>query len=146
MASLNGYARVSTWIHNFCHLKGTVCDCGRYRKVVGQLDISVARLKTSMKFVKNGEHILSCFVLFVDLTSFSLAIPVFLARNTLGWAKCYWDRFTSLKVSQNSSSPLQLQDTSSPLHIFVQTALIEKVNFWREGWWNIQSWQAMPSE
>ncbi|XP_010861717.1 collectin-10 isoform X2 [Bos indicus] len=32
---------------------GTVCDCGRYRKVVGQLDISVARLKTSMKFVKN---------------------------------------------------------------------------------------------
>ncbi|XP_006830892.1 PREDICTED: collectin-10-like [Chrysochloris asiatica] len=33
---------------------GTVCDCGRYRKVVGQLDISVARLKTSMKFVKNA--------------------------------------------------------------------------------------------
>ncbi|XP_070333323.1 collectin-10 isoform X7 [Odocoileus virginianus] len=33
---------------------GTVCDCGRYRKVVGQLDISVARLKASMKFVKNG--------------------------------------------------------------------------------------------
>ncbi|XP_031295387.2 collectin-10 isoform X2 [Camelus dromedarius] len=32
---------------------GTVCDCGRYRKVVGQLDISVARLKTSMRFVKN---------------------------------------------------------------------------------------------
>nr|XP_020744718.1 collectin-10 isoform X3 [Odocoileus virginianus texanus]XP_020744719.1 collectin-10 isoform X3 [Odocoileus virginianus texanus] len=32
---------------------GTVCDCGRYRKVVGQLDISVARLKASMKFVKN---------------------------------------------------------------------------------------------
>ncbi|TFK12451.1 Collectin-10 [Platysternon megacephalum] len=32
---------------------GTVCDCGRYRKVVGQLDINVARLKTSMKFVKN---------------------------------------------------------------------------------------------
>uniref|UniRef100_A0A8C4N0Y5 Collectin subfamily member 10 n=1 Tax=Equus asinus asinus TaxID=83772 RepID=A0A8C4N0Y5_EQUAS len=40
-------------LFNFCHLKGTVCDCGRYRKVVGQLDISVARLKTSMKFVKN---------------------------------------------------------------------------------------------
>ncbi|XP_042529038.1 collectin-10 isoform X2 [Dipodomys merriami] len=32
---------------------GTICDCGRYRKVVGQLDISVARLKKSMKFVKN---------------------------------------------------------------------------------------------
>ncbi|XP_051015640.1 collectin-10 [Acomys russatus] len=32
---------------------GTICDCGRYRKVVGQLDISVARLKTSMKFIKN---------------------------------------------------------------------------------------------
>ncbi|XP_017738309.1 PREDICTED: collectin-10 [Rhinopithecus bieti] len=33
--------------------QGTVCDCGRYRKFVGQLDISIARLKTSMKFVKN---------------------------------------------------------------------------------------------
>uniref|UniRef100_A0A8D0GQ53 Collectin subfamily member 10 n=1 Tax=Sphenodon punctatus TaxID=8508 RepID=A0A8D0GQ53_SPHPU len=32
---------------------GTVCDCGRYRKFVGQLDINVARLKTSMKFVKS---------------------------------------------------------------------------------------------
>uniref|UniRef100_A0A8C4Y6B8 Collectin subfamily member 10 n=1 Tax=Gopherus evgoodei TaxID=1825980 RepID=A0A8C4Y6B8_9SAUR len=32
---------------------GTVCECGRYRKVVGQLDINVARLKTAMKFVKN---------------------------------------------------------------------------------------------
>ncbi|KAK2095364.1 hypothetical protein P7K49_026780 [Saguinus oedipus] len=32
---------------------GTVCDCGRYRTFVGQLDISIARLKTSMKFVKN---------------------------------------------------------------------------------------------
>ncbi|XP_048214860.1 collectin-10 [Perognathus longimembris pacificus] len=32
---------------------GTICDCGRYRKVVGQLEISVARLKKSMKFVKN---------------------------------------------------------------------------------------------
>ncbi|XP_015268504.1 PREDICTED: collectin-10 [Gekko japonicus] len=32
---------------------GAVCDCGRYRKVVGQLDITVARLKSSMKFVKN---------------------------------------------------------------------------------------------
>ncbi|KAM7175496.1 collectin-10 isoform 2-T2 [Macrochelys suwanniensis] len=36
---------------------GTVCDCGRYRKVVGQLDINVARLKTSMKFVKNGHDL-----------------------------------------------------------------------------------------
>ncbi|XP_015711713.1 collectin-10 isoform X4 [Coturnix japonica] len=33
--------------------KGTVCDCGRYRRVVGQLNINVARLNTSIKFVKN---------------------------------------------------------------------------------------------
>ncbi|XP_061461520.1 collectin-10 isoform X2 [Rhineura floridana] len=32
---------------------GAVCDCGKYRKVVGQLDINVARLKSSIKFVKN---------------------------------------------------------------------------------------------
>ncbi|KAJ7338085.1 hypothetical protein JRQ81_010642 [Phrynocephalus forsythii] len=32
---------------------GSVCDCGKYRKVVGQLDINVARLKSSIKFVKN---------------------------------------------------------------------------------------------
>nr|XP_033785945.1 collectin-10 [Geotrypetes seraphini] len=32
---------------------GSVCDCGRYRKFVGQLDVNVARLKTSLKFVKN---------------------------------------------------------------------------------------------
>lgn len=71
----------------FCPLKGTVCDCGRYRKVVGQMDISVARLKTSMNFVKNGECILFCFVLFIDLVFFNITIPVFLAGNTLGWAK-----------------------------------------------------------
>ncbi|XP_005994607.1 collectin-10 [Latimeria chalumnae] len=32
---------------------GSSCDCGRYRKVVGQLDVNISRLKTSMKFVKN---------------------------------------------------------------------------------------------
>uniref|UniRef100_A0A8C5ME85 Collectin subfamily member 10 n=1 Tax=Leptobrachium leishanense TaxID=445787 RepID=A0A8C5ME85_9ANUR len=32
---------------------GSFCDCGRYRKVVGQLDNNVARLKSSLKFVKN---------------------------------------------------------------------------------------------
>ncbi|KAM4689666.1 collectin-10 [Discoglossus pictus] len=32
---------------------GSFCDCGRYRKVVGQLDVNVARLKSSLKFVKN---------------------------------------------------------------------------------------------
>ncbi|XP_029447799.1 collectin-10 isoform X3 [Rhinatrema bivittatum] len=32
---------------------GSVCDCGRYRKFVGQLEVNVARLKTSLKFVKN---------------------------------------------------------------------------------------------
>ncbi|XP_064010258.1 collectin-10 isoform X2 [Pogoniulus pusillus] len=32
---------------------GTVCDCGRYRRVVGQLNINVARLNASIKFLKN---------------------------------------------------------------------------------------------
>ncbi|NP_001011227.1 collectin-10 precursor [Xenopus tropicalis] len=32
---------------------GSYCDCGRYRKVVGQLDVNVAHLKSSLKFVKN---------------------------------------------------------------------------------------------
>uniref|UniRef100_A0A8D0E803 Collectin subfamily member 10 n=1 Tax=Salvator merianae TaxID=96440 RepID=A0A8D0E803_SALMN len=32
---------------------GAVCDCGKYRKVVGQLDINVARLKSSINFFKN---------------------------------------------------------------------------------------------
>ncbi|KAF4798148.1 Collectin-10 [Turdus rufiventris] len=33
--------------------KGMVCDCGRYRRFVGQLNINVARLNTSIKFLKN---------------------------------------------------------------------------------------------
>ncbi|XP_041104569.1 collectin-10-like isoform X1 [Polyodon spathula] len=32
---------------------GSTCDCGRYRKVVGQLDVNISRLKSSVKFVKN---------------------------------------------------------------------------------------------
>ncbi|XP_038840970.1 collectin-10-like, partial [Salvelinus namaycush] len=32
---------------------GTTCDCGRYRKVVGQMDINVRKLKNAVKFVKN---------------------------------------------------------------------------------------------
>ncbi|XP_069549120.1 collectin-10 isoform X1 [Brachyistius frenatus] len=32
---------------------GTTCDCGRYRKVVGQLDVSVGKLRKAVKFVKN---------------------------------------------------------------------------------------------
>ncbi|KAM4632920.1 collectin-10 isoform 2-T2 [Polymixia lowei] len=32
---------------------GTTCDCGRYRKVVGQLDVSVGKLRNAVKFVKN---------------------------------------------------------------------------------------------
>ncbi|PKU49608.1 collectin-10 [Limosa lapponica baueri] len=35
---------------------GTVCDCGRYRRVVGQMTINVARLNTSIKFLKNGKN------------------------------------------------------------------------------------------
>lgn len=34
---------------------GTTCDCGRYRKVVGQLDVNVGKLRNAVKFVKNGE-------------------------------------------------------------------------------------------
>ncbi|XP_031676374.1 collectin-10 [Oncorhynchus kisutch] len=32
---------------------GATCDCGRYRKVVGQMDINVRKLKNAVKFVKN---------------------------------------------------------------------------------------------
>ncbi|XP_066538515.1 collectin-10 [Hoplias malabaricus] len=32
---------------------GTTCDCGRYRKVIGQMDINIGRLKNAVKFVKN---------------------------------------------------------------------------------------------
>ncbi|XP_028673388.1 collectin-10-like [Erpetoichthys calabaricus] len=32
---------------------GSTCDCGRYRKVVGQLVANVRKLKNSVKFVKN---------------------------------------------------------------------------------------------
>ncbi|XP_041708207.1 collectin-10 isoform X1 [Coregonus clupeaformis] len=32
---------------------GTTCDCGRYRKVVGQMDVNVRKLKNAVKFVKN---------------------------------------------------------------------------------------------
>lgn len=41
-------------------MPGSTCDCGRYRKVVGQLDVNIGRLKSSVKFVKNGKFIL-CF-------------------------------------------------------------------------------------
>ncbi|XP_008295922.1 collectin-10-like [Stegastes partitus] len=32
---------------------GATCDCGRYRKVVGQLDVNVGKLRDAVKFVKN---------------------------------------------------------------------------------------------
>ncbi|XP_017265392.1 collectin-10 [Kryptolebias marmoratus] len=32
---------------------GTTCDCGRYRKVFGQLDVSVEKLRKAVQFVKN---------------------------------------------------------------------------------------------
>lgn len=31
---------------------GTTCDCGRYRKVVGQLDVTIGKLRSAVKFVK----------------------------------------------------------------------------------------------
>ncbi|XP_052000264.1 collectin-10 [Xyrauchen texanus] len=32
---------------------GTTCDCGRYRKVVGQMEINISKLKNAVKFLKN---------------------------------------------------------------------------------------------
>ncbi|KAM8871029.1 collectin-10 isoform 2-T2 [Spinachia spinachia] len=32
---------------------GTTCDCGRYRKVVGQLDVNVGKLRNAVKFLKS---------------------------------------------------------------------------------------------
>ncbi|XP_064194639.1 collectin-10 [Anguilla rostrata] len=32
---------------------GSTCDCGRYRKFVGQLDINISKLKNAVKFMKN---------------------------------------------------------------------------------------------
>lgn len=32
--------------------QGTTCDCGKYRKVVGQLDVNVGKLRNAVKFVK----------------------------------------------------------------------------------------------
>ncbi|KAG7335434.1 hypothetical protein KOW79_000127 [Hemibagrus wyckioides] len=32
---------------------GSTCDCGRYRKVVGQMDININKLKNAVKFLKN---------------------------------------------------------------------------------------------
>ncbi|XP_041844193.1 collectin-10 [Melanotaenia boesemani] len=32
---------------------GTTCDCGRYRKVVEQLNVNIAKLRNALKFVKN---------------------------------------------------------------------------------------------
>ncbi|XP_062847887.1 collectin-10 [Trichomycterus rosablanca] len=32
---------------------GSTCDCGRYRRVVGQMDINISKLKSAVKFVKH---------------------------------------------------------------------------------------------
>uniref|UniRef100_A0A4W4DRC8 C-type lectin domain-containing protein n=1 Tax=Electrophorus electricus TaxID=8005 RepID=A0A4W4DRC8_ELEEL len=32
---------------------GTTCDCGRYRKVVGQMDVNIGKLKSAVAFVKH---------------------------------------------------------------------------------------------
>ncbi|XP_077432124.1 collectin-10 isoform X2 [Vanacampus margaritifer] len=32
---------------------GTTCDCGRYKRVVGQMDVKLAKLRNTVKFVKN---------------------------------------------------------------------------------------------
>ncbi|KAM9782994.1 collectin-10 [Neosynchiropus ocellatus] len=33
--------------------QGTTCDCGRYRKVLGQLDVNISKLRNTVKFVKS---------------------------------------------------------------------------------------------
>ncbi|XP_026881368.1 collectin-10 isoform X4 [Electrophorus electricus] len=33
--------------------RGTTCDCGRYRKVVGQMDVNIGKLKSAVAFVKH---------------------------------------------------------------------------------------------
>ncbi|KAJ8291043.1 hypothetical protein GJAV_G00020750 [Gymnothorax javanicus] len=41
--------------HGLSGLKGkpgSTCDCGRYRKVVGQLDINISKLRNAVKFMK----------------------------------------------------------------------------------------------
>lgn len=35
-------------------VSGSTCDCGRYRKVVGQMDLNVNKLKNAVKFLRNG--------------------------------------------------------------------------------------------
>nr|XP_061789644.1 collectin-10-like [Nerophis lumbriciformis] len=32
---------------------GTTCDCGKYRRVIGQMDIKMGKLRNAVKFVKN---------------------------------------------------------------------------------------------
>lgn len=50
---------------------GTTCDCGRYRKVVGQLDVNVGKLRNAVKFVKNGE----CYDIY-GLLCFNFAVHI----------------------------------------------------------------------
>lgn len=58
------------------HLSGTVCDCGRYRRVVGQLNINVARLNTSIKFLKNGKDHYVLDVIYLAPITFIIAILI----------------------------------------------------------------------
>lgn len=37
----------------FKGIPGATCDCGRYRKVLGQLDVNIVKLGNAVKFVKN---------------------------------------------------------------------------------------------
>ncbi|KAL1259038.1 hypothetical protein QQF64_009615 [Cirrhinus molitorella] len=36
--------------------QSTTCDCGKYRKVVGQMDINISKLKNAVKFLKNDDY------------------------------------------------------------------------------------------
>lgn len=65
-----------------CIASGTVCDCGRYRRFVGQLNINVARLNTSIKFVKNGKdpYVFDGIYL-TPITDIAILLPLLLYRN-----------------------------------------------------------------
>lgn len=75
------------WTDKFsvlCIATGTVCDCGRYRRVVGQLNINVARLNTSIKFVKNGKDHHVFGVIYLALTTFTTAVlPLLLFYSSI---------------------------------------------------------------
>ncbi|XP_053743896.1 collectin-10 [Synchiropus splendidus] len=115
--------------------QGTTCDCGRYRKVLGQLDVNVSKLRNTVKFVKSvilglreteeryyllvkepkrfGEASLSC-----QLRGGSLAMPKTLNSNRLMADYISQAGLTRVHIgvqtqTQNGSQSLIFVDSSS---------------------------------